>query len=274
MRQRFLVPALATLSFLSPVLAFAQSGTTTGTGTVIVEDPAVWEARELRIEGFSTAASAFEKAEVTFVAQEKNRRQKLNDHRRDCTESIRKANRDTKFSVTLQCYRTDLTLIRDIVEKQKEYVEDIPGVTENVRAQTLMSATKLLDAIATIMQAIEAGVYATENDLLEAKNNLLTKYRVPYADALFFTRVDRTETWIIRLLVQLHSYKQEISESIDLEQISEAMECFEVADITVKSLLLDRSAESRATFRQEQTHLKSCGEMVKKLAELNTKIDQ
>jgi len=270
MRQRFLAQALATLSFLSPVLALAQ----TGTGTLIEQGATVWEERETRIEGFSSATSAFQKAEAAFVTQEKNRRQKLNDHRRDCTEAIRKANRDTKFSVTLSCYRTDLTLIRDIIEKQKEYIEDVPGVTEVVRTQALTSGAKLLDAIATIMQAIEAGVYTTENDLLEAKNNLLTKYRIPYADTLLFVRIDRTETWIVRLLVQLHSYIQEVTETSDLNQISAVMQCFEDADATVKSILLDRSAESRAAFRQEQTHLKSCGEMIKKLAELNTKIVQ
>lgn len=239
------------------------------------DDTALWTERETQIEGFASAASSFMKNEEAFFTQEKNRRQKLNDHRRDCNDSIRKANRDTKFSVQLQCYRTDLTLIRDIVQKQKEYIGKVPGVTEGVRLSALSSADALLSAINTMMQAIEAGVYRAEADLLDAKKNLFGKYRAPYSDALTFLRIDRTHTWTIRLLVLVHSLiENETGESDYQRALSETLACYEDANSAVESILSLKNSEFRVEFRQAQSDLKSCSELLHETAKVNTNIEQ
>lgn len=274
--MRNLLTASVLACTLIPSFAFAQSGTDTGSGSMTASGSAVWTEREVRAENFWQAVLPFRKTEEAFFKQEALRRQKLYTHRMECTDELRKANRDTRYKTMLGCYKTDLALIKEIILKQKEYVAQVPGVTETVRSQATATADNLLDAIATIIQAIDAGVYHTEADLLEAKTNLFAKYREPHWLAISKLRIDRQLTWVALLLTQV----QEIvhNETVNAEVRGKAEQvgvCLEGAEGILWQAEKTLVKQELITLPgQAKEELNRCIEMLRQAESLNKKVTQ
>lgn len=259
-------------SLLIPLVALAQTGEVVGTGGTLLDTK--WQERERYIEGFGVAIQSYAKTEDAFYIQEQNRRQKLNDHRRTCTEELRKANRNSQFAVARDCYKTDAALVRDLLRKHHTYLTELPGISEKVRANVLRVLSELIDATTTISKAIDAGVYTTEADLLDAKVNLQKKYIAPYEEQLLLAKADRTYTWVLYLLVRIHQLSSDQADESVSAEMEAIIACYEDRATTLESILSDRNAEWIDLFRQAQSDLKSCNKMLQETAPVSTEIEQ
>src|SRR5207248_1138314 len=123
--------------------------------------------------------------------------------RSQCREDMRRANKDTLLATEERCYKSDRTLELDFFTARRDYIANLPGITKTVRSNALDRLDLLTDAIKTVTFAIDSGVYASTNDLMEAKTNLLTKYSQPFANAFLTARTDREISWLAYVITSL-----------------------------------------------------------------------
>ncbi len=193
-----------------------------------------------------------------------------------CREDIRKANRDSLFSVTATCFRATLTLDLEILRKEKQFVSSVEGVTDAYRNLALMAIDRLSDAIATVVQAIDVGVYTNKEGLQEAKQNLGTVYRTQERLAMTRLLIDRSITWMNHLMIRLKDIEDRTlaPEEITLK-IDDAIACLEAREASLKELLpLEDSGALLGGFRQVQSHIKICGDLAQAAEDLKRKHEQ
>jgi hypothetical protein len=140
-------------------------------------------------------------------------RDRLAQHRRDCREAIRRANRDTLISTTLQCYRSDLLQDINWLREHEQYVAATPFANPDLLASVSAAIASLTDAQSTIVDGIDANVFGTIESLEQAKGNLRTNYREPYWFALMKWNADRELTYLYFIAKKLYdlSAKQALS---------------------------------------------------------------
>ncbi len=226
---------LATLSafLMIPLTVSAQESSTgalTGTGTVVGTpeqrlEREQWEKREARIEGFRGEVLRTRTALRSFLTQESLHTKKRSTHRRECAVALRQANRDQKFPSQKRCYRGELSLDIERLRRLKQKLPQLPGVTKVTLENAISVLDSLLDAEATIVHAIDVGVYEEEGHLLEAKENLTKKYREPLWNALARVRNDQMLAWIAQLLHWIRGIEDE--EPPVLQEITKARLCLE-----------------------------------------------
>jgi hypothetical protein len=114
------------------------------------------------------------------TSQEERRayRTRLRQHLQDCHDGLRKANRDQKFPLTLQCFRGRLMLELTWLRKERQFFAGDVSLVEDARADILDATDALIDGIATIVTAVDSDVYASESGLREARTLLHTQYRL------------------------------------------------------------------------------------------------
>jgi hypothetical protein len=131
--------------------------------------------------------------------------QKQIDERRTCRENIRRANRDTLFAARLECYRKDLAIRKDLADIERNVLEALPGVPDSVRLEGIARQDTLIDAFEAVIDAIGAGVYRSEEEVLETKAKLLNQYERPARQLQMLSRLMRLHTWTSHLLLRLRS---------------------------------------------------------------------
>ncbi len=211
----------AGLLCLTP-LCFAASGDSTGTGTVMTgsgssssalkgpeEDKSLISERVARLKGFPEAVKAWTTPDTQFREKAATYARKRAELRMECRDDLRRANRDTLVTVLLRCYKNDLVLEREYLEKRRTWLEALPGVAKLTRATVLSRLDLLADAIDTIVYAIDHRVYATQEDLVEARRNLLTRYRLPFWESVTLARADRALTWVARMIALTDAVRAE-----------------------------------------------------------------
>lgn len=240
-------------------------------------EAAKWAARRERTANFWADMMNQRKATTAYREQADIRREKRAEKRVACREDVRRANRDSIVSVTFNCYRAMLTLDLENLRKEKQFVETVAGPTASYRSSALFHIGNLMDAISTVVQAIDAGVYGSEEGLEEAKRNLGQAYRANRRLAMTRLRVDRTITWATHLMIRMddirHMYAAPTDES--LAKIEETIACLEQKVETLNGLLLYEDNDDLITqFRQVQSELKFCNDLALAAKELNTEIEQ
>lgn len=198
-----------------PAIAFGASGdvvtgsgSTTGSGTT-VESPELAKDRETRIEGLKTAQQKMKKADTQYRDARTTYVKERAEHRKQCRDDLRKANRDTRYPTIESCYHAELHLEREFLAKRRTYIVAIPGISDNARSNVLNRLDLLIDAIDTVIFAIDSNVYQSQESLLQTKNNLLVKYRQPFWSAVSLARGDRAISWIAQLRVDIDAAKAE-----------------------------------------------------------------
>lgn len=277
----------ALLGVLSlPIEVFAQEQNT-GSGEIATDTGAVlemqrqedekWKIRKARTINFWANMMNQRKAANAHQEQQDIRRKKRTDKRVACAEDVRRANRDSKTSVTFNCFRATRTLDLEMLRKEKQFVETMAGPTSNYRSSALFHIENEMDAISTIVQAIDAGVYQTEEDLLEAKQNLHAAYTTNTRLATTRLRVDRAITWVIHLMVRMANIRtmHNPPPADVLTIIDDAIACLEDRESSLNALLdFESNEEIIRQFRQVQTELKFCNDLALEAKSLNTEFEQ
>jgi len=211
----------------------------TETGSLVLDERQLtFEERDARIKGFMLRVeNRFEKIRSQRSA-EQLRRQESIQHQILCRDDVRRANRDLKLPTLFRCYRGALTLDLETLRKERTNLDDLTGATPEAREETLASINALMDAIATIVDAIDAGVYGSQEDLEEAKRNLAEQYWIPKWFASSKLRADEMLTWTAYFMNIIAPLLLETSLAEEDEEIfTNAYACFEDAELRLTAVI-------------------------------------
>ncbi len=204
---------IAFILFAIALPACAATGNlmTTGSGGTqsSSESALLRDERAQRTKDFLESFAAFQKSDLQWREKQAAYERKRVQHRADCRDQLRRANKDTYFGTLLLCYRGELTLEEEHLPPQRTYLAGMPGVSPDIRSHALDRLDVLADALKTIVFAIDSGVYTSANDLTEAKQNLYSRYRIPFQDSLAVLRAGRTLAWVEKLILDLDAVKAE-----------------------------------------------------------------
>ena len=219
-----------------------------------------WEKRSVRAENFKSRFLLSRKAaEAGFVTETKLREERM-QNRRDCRESVRKANRDQRFAKLTACMQEDLTRTMDMLKARSEVIAAVPGIGEELRGLIVARSDLLTDAIGTIIEALDTGVYQDEAELHEARKNLREKYLLPYWLLLPRMKTEQSLAWISHLLLRAKTLMESGSLSPAVTaKITESQVCLEEAETALQEGLEQKdSQEMHSIFGQAQSNVISC----------------
>lgn len=249
----------------------------TGALLKMQQEQALWALRRARSAGFWAAMMNNRKEAAAFRDQQAIRREKRTEKRIACRDDVRSANRDTVTPITFNCFRATLTMDLEMLRKEKQFVEVMAGPTEQYRKSALFHIGNLMDAISTIVQAMDAGVYGSKEDLEDAKKNLGLTYKAQRSLAMTRLRVDRAITWVAHLMVRLEDIRSFYTPPpVEVQaELSEAIACLADRQAALEALLpLEDNEALIDGFRQVQSGVKFCTEMAQDAWRLNTEIEQ
>jgi hypothetical protein len=253
-----------------PTFASAASGDIqTGSGSVVQdeqppESEVIREDRAKRAENLRTVLLKAKKVDAQYQERLAAYRKKRAEHRRDCRDDVRRSNRDTKFPTLLRCYEGELSLEKDFLQFERTSIEELPAVTTLSRRAAADRASILLDAIDTVLFAIDSGVYTNADDLTEARANLTNRYRAPYRSALALTRADRTLAMISSLIIRLDAT------GADGTEPDAARKCLTTQETNLRLLLQLRGENAFGDVGQILPRTHACVELLKKVAKDTT----
>jgi hypothetical protein len=130
---------------------------------------------------------------------------RLRERRITCRTNLRKAGVQTRLTLLRDCVRDDLVSQGALLKIQADALKVLPGITESARLSALGRTQQYGDAAVAVAEGIETLVYETEEDLTEAKQRLLEKYRQPLWMSLTQLRADRLMHWTTLLVQDLRS---------------------------------------------------------------------
>jgi len=243
----------------------SSSSSSPSSSSQMTEEEQQWQQRFERAEGFRLEMLQTRRGVEFYYDFRKKNVQDVQKSRTKCQEDLRHANRDTTFPTLQRCYTKELMLNKELREKQKEYAESVPGVSEDMRQQTLAALNTLIDALTSMIEGTENAVFRSKEELIEAKKNLHTAYRTPTLLALLRMEADRTDTWIAHLMQRLFTMTQNTSLSPDaFAKASETMQCYEEAETEMQSIgntneFIKENGNMRATMQ----HLQHCAELLR-----------
>ncbi len=269
---------LASALLLLPAAASAASGDMlSGSGASAAiewegdrESETVQSQREDRAATLRLDLVQDRKADAQFRQRTAAFVRKRAELRRDCREDLRRSNRDTRLPVLLRCTRADIALEREQLSKTHERVQALPGPSDTIRSAALSRVDILADALDTVMFAIDSGVYRSSEDLMEARKNLLQRYRVPLADALVSLRADRAGALAGALILRVDAARNaELTEKGEARDgWAEARHCLSTQETALRTLAAQTAAAApdRATRAQAGTEeLLRCATLLRAL---------
>lgn len=233
----------------------------TGSGETLDQaEERLWQERRKRTSGFWGTVMNNRKATETFKKQYRERREKQKDLRITCKKDLRRANRDTKLSHMLRCYRSGLLLDLETLRKEKQHIDQMAGIDATVQADATAAIASLSDAIKTVADAADIGVYSTEPQLLEAKQNLELLYRVPYRLTITKVRISRAQTWLEHLMVRTQDVLEHETVPGDVVPLLKtSIDCLGERHDRMNSLFSIDDIDSLITqYRQVNSDLKFC----------------
>jgi hypothetical protein len=121
----------------------------------------------------------------------------------ECRSQLRKANRDGKFPVMLRCIRA--ILLQDVTAQRRRETDlaERTDVSVIARESAVVTARALTDALVTVVNAIDTGVYNGQEDLEEMKARLFAAYRLPDLTTDVLLRIDRHRQWTMLLIARM-----------------------------------------------------------------------
>jgi hypothetical protein len=250
--------------------AVSGSGTTAGSGSTTLRSFSLqeiqrqeiarqWSARLQRTEDFR---QQWLQERSFLTAMEIDKDQYLNrrsQRRAGCWSDIRKANKLGQFSAALDCYRGELTEDLSRLQKEREYVERVPGVSDDVRWLTLTRLDLLGDALAVIRNAIDSDVYQAMEEIQDAKQNLLISYRKPVWLMQTKLRADKLLTWTASILTRIGAMEGSTAEGETAERLYESVLCLTEAEKMLQDVLTSQEFEAAdAKLALAQAHVQGC----------------
>lgn len=238
----------------------ASSDSSTAPDPVAIES-ALRAVRVTRTAGFRAAAKAFAKQEQAYGTAVAALRAKQAELRRGCRDALRRANRDDRLEIALRCFRGDLTGEREMVRKQQAYVRAVPGVESSVRSSADRALSSLLDAVTTIVDAVDSGVYRSTDVMLETRRNLRAKYQSPSWDALSRLRAERGLTVVAQLILDAEAAMEEervILQGEPQPAWNEARGCLAAREAALHAFLQPADATKRPPLGPILTPLSGC----------------
>lgn len=188
-------------------------------------------------------------------------------HRRDCREAIRRANRDQLMDRVLSCYRSDLLQDVNILRKQTQHFNAVPLLDPVIHAEATGSILDLIDANMAIIDAMDTGVFDGESDVREARRNLRANYREPAWLAFTRLRADWELTYIAFIVKNLEERLAAAEPDGGIPAaLHDAALCLESG---TQMLLQSRTATDRLAAAgllfNARAHLATCREMLEEL---------
>ncbi len=258
-----------TLAASGDVLTGSGSGAAAGSGAEIryegdLESATLKARRADRAKDLRTLLLQTKTADAQFRERVAAFQRKRAETRATCRDDLRASNRDTRLPILLQCYGAELSAERDLLAKQKTYVQAMPGVTAGIKTQALTRLDQLDAALDAIRFAIESGVYASPDDLMEAKKNLLARYRIPAADALAAARADRAGSIAGSLIIRLDAARAaEIAATGSARaDWTDARHCLSQAETALETLAANASADRNTATKAGTDELLRCIDLV------------
>lgn len=228
-----------------------------------------WQERIERTENYREemlkAGSLIESMQIV----QKVTREKRAELRARCREEIRKASKYTKLDVSETCYAEELELEQELLIKEKDYIQNIPGISADIRSLAETRINLLYDAIGVVVNAIYSKVYESTAELEEVKAALLVNYREPkwlmdvrlQADGL----LTRTSSVIIRIG---QIAENEEANPATSKALLETLVCFTNAEILLKNTVRSSTLpEVIEKFENAKKALVECNETMRVAAE-------
>jgi len=280
MRNRFLITLGITVCLAHASSGYAQSasgslagsGTTTASGTTVrTSADIIADIRALAPLRTPQKLKDVMVPELKLKAWENESavaRARLWEHRSECREAIRKANRDQVMDRVLTCYRSDLLQDINILRKQSQYIGAIPTIDPLLRAHATGTILALTDAEMTIVNAIDTGLFEQPESVEEAKRNLRTNYREAYWTATTRLRADRELTWIIYMLknIELRLATDGKTDAVQI-LLTDSLSCLEnAAGILSRASQESIRATAVASLMEGRNQLLTCRKTLKKVA--------
>jgi hypothetical protein len=240
----------------------AQSGETLPAGPS--EEELRWARRETRVTGFSSAAAAARPVLQATHAEE----QKLRDERRkkriECQQRLRRSNRDQLVPTVLSCVRADLTLLQGIIHQRSIALAITPGIGGDSRGIALARSDLLLDALDTVVTAIDAGAITTEEDMREARRNLRQKYVLPYHQSLPRGETEHLLARLAQVLLHVRSLLADPTLPEDTQAaLAGSQTCLEELESSLEAAYSTGKPEAMAeAFGQAHSMVESCIEPI------------
>lgn len=258
--SRFTV--IVSLAVLCGIVAIAKELPAQTTETPEESPDAAWMVREERAADFHTHMLQGNAVIVEAHALETTLRDERMTQRLECLDIIRRSNKDRVFTETLRCFRKEAEITAKISAARADALKNYPNVTRDGASLHAARADLLQDAYATVLQAIDAGVYESMEELAESRANLETKYRAPYHTTTPRVSAERTLAWIAHLLLRLHAMESEAT-SDALESLQTTQECFVAIEAILESALASEEHQKISdALSQQLSPLKACSAMM------------
>ncbi len=260
--------------------AFAEDAT--GSGTVaVVDSGAIIQEHISVLAGLLGSPLPSDGAQVFLSANKQKSweeelgryKQKIASFRATCRATIRKANRDSLMSQSSACFRGDLLLQVSFLRKQQIYISSLPGISEQTLSGATFAINNLVDAEMTIVDAIDAKLFQTMDDLTNTKQKLLTQYRAPYWLALSKIRANQQLTIISLMLKRTIDMVTDGMDTPLLQKSTlEALSCLTDATERYQSILhMSGSQNAEEIIAEANKALPACRDSVWYLARLKNR---
>ena len=241
------------------------TGSGTGTGETIdsIQQRAAeleWQSRIRQSESFREDLTNLNKIRDAYRKDFEENAQERAEQRRECRRQMRLASSYTKFDTALDCYRIEMNLNLAKLQKQRSYVEVVPGVTDDIRWLTITRIDLLIDALEVIINAIDSDVYQSIEEIQEVKGNLLENYRKPKWLMMTRLRADKLLTWTKNLMTRIELMeKQVVLEEGVTEKLVEALTCLqEEEDILESSISSQALGKAISDLYDARVKMRSC----------------
>lgn len=236
------------------------------------ESPDLLGNRTLRIQDFRKLTLKFQTSDRQYHERRAQFLKKRAELHTDCRDQLRRSNRDTKSTIVLSCYKQELKLEREFLNQEQTYLQEVPGVSKLIRRNVITQQTLLTDALDAIMTAIDSRLYTSEEEIIEARTNLRTKYRVPYMEALTLTRIDRLLSWNDFLLAKLDdAIAEELKEQgVVRPELGEVRLCLRHSEMLARDAVTNQEITS-STFTDLSSKLDECVTSLKAIPNIRVK---
>ncbi|MFA6038812.1 MAG: hypothetical protein WCV62_03885 [Candidatus Peribacteraceae bacterium] len=200
MRRLFLLPAVLLVFTVGSVCAQTVP---TGSGSSSAD---AWQAeRAARALNMRKQLVAGSKRDATRAREHADYLRMRTELRIACRADLRQANRDTKLPTLLRCYRSELSLEREELRREREYSALLAGVDDGIRKAFFTQVDALREAIQLIINGIDSDVYEDTVQVADARGKLQRVFRSKFFAARTLLRTDRALAWTSLLLSDLEA---------------------------------------------------------------------
>jgi hypothetical protein len=168
--------------------------------------------------------------------------------------------------VTLRCFRGLLTLERSLTERRTQWLEQLPGIPESARAEIVEATKNLTDALTTVIDAADNGVYRSIDQMTETRQKLHAHYRIPAHQAMLRARAERLLTWMAHIAVRILAIAEKEADLRPeaLEKLSEALTCLEQWEQPLQASLASKDYQKiEYDLPQQIAGWKNCSALIR-----------